>query len=248
MNEQDLILIEKYLDTSLNKDEKDLFDEKINKAPHFKEEVMFQQSIITSLKVQEKVNLKDDLRQMLKEVKNSQKLKKENVMTTYTKKMLKIAAVFALMIIATIGYLYLKPTQQEKLFHAYYEPFPEDPMTRGDKIDTYDEAMKLYGKGEYKEAIPLFQQITTENSDNLRYYLFLGNCYLNTNNIELALNSFTKVLETEDTLVKTHADWYIALCHLKANDKEKALKQLNKIKTGQGLYQKDAEALLQKLE
>jgi hypothetical protein len=63
-----------------------------------------------------------------------------------------------------------------------------------------------------------------------------------------AKQSFTKVINDDSNLFVETAEWYLALCYLKTDERDKAVKQLNIIKKEGGIYGDDAKKILRKLK
>ncbi len=63
-----------------------------------------------------------------------------------------------------------------------------------------------------------------------------------------AKQSFTKVIDNNNNLFLEDAQWYLALCYLKTDEKEKAIDQLNFIKKSESIYRDDARKILRKMK
>jgi tetratricopeptide (TPR) repeat protein len=62
-----------------------------------------------------------------------------------------------------------------------------------------------------------------------------------------AKRSFGKVIDNNNNLYIDQAEWYLALCYIKTDEREKAIQQLEKIKNEDGIYRNDAKKILRRI-
>jgi hypothetical protein len=63
-----------------------------------------------------------------------------------------------------------------------------------------------------------------------------------------AKQSFVKVINDNNNLYIETAKWYLALCYVKTNEREKAIQQLEIIKKEGGIYSNDAKKVARELK
>jgi hypothetical protein len=246
LRDNDRKLIQDYLDGSLSKEDKELFDLKM-KEKNFSEAVVFYNAVVGGIEDFHREELKNELKQSL--VNENAKTKKHRSVREYWP----LAA--AVVIIVAVGFLYMflhsGTGAAEKLFLSYYKPFPIKVTTRG-KLVTYESAgFEKYSSHDYKDAAILFEELISHNDSTVSkplVYLLLGNSYLNTGDVDKAMASFNLVMRSGDGIMAQHGKWYYALALIKTNKSKEALKVLNEITTAKSIYSKPAEEIMNKLQ
>ncbi len=69
-----------------------------------------------------------------------------------------------------------------------------------------------------------------------------------TDKFDKAIQYYTNVIKQGDNLFVEQSEWYIGLCYLNRNEKEKAIRQFRKISWKGGYYQQQSNEILKKLE
>ncbi|NAS32710.1 hypothetical protein GTQ40_17145 [Flavobacteriaceae bacterium R38] len=234
-------LIDNFLKGTLSDSERTLFDELIANDATFKEEVKLRQNL------QKVAAFEDDAatRAMLVdfEAEHHQKQKRVPV------KLWLVAASLALIISITYFTTQKSTADAQVLFTENFEPYRNvvHPIVRStEQQDLRTEAFNHYEKGEYKEALVLFEKLFKE--EKTPHYLFYkANALLRLNRPEEAIVALKAHLKTKDTLTQK-SNWYLAMAYLKLNDLENAKKNL-KIVIAQNKYNvKKAKILLTKLD
>lgn len=160
-----------------------------------------------------------------------------------------IAATF-IMIVASVTVLKLisKPSADE-IFKQYYNKYEANVVTRSESTDnsTLVTAIQLYDKGSYTAAIQKFLNIIKTDANNTAARFFLGVSYLETKNINKAVEHLTFVIAQQDSAFVEHAEWYLALCYVKNGHKKEAIALLTKISNNQNFYKLMAYDVLKKL-
>jgi len=136
-----------------------------------------------------------------------------------------------------------KPYGNEELFIKYFQPFPDYVTARNAELNKAEEAFLNYSKGEFGEAVQLFEKFDIQNED-IKFYLALS--YLGDKNVPKAVDVLAELaLEESKYLEQVH--WYLSLAYLKQNENKKAIEMLMSIKTGDYQF-KNAKQLLESLE
>jgi len=246
LKDDDRKLIQDYLDGSLSKEDKQLFDLKI-KEKNFSEAVMFYKAVVGGIEEFHREEFKNELKQHL--VKTNPKTKKNRSLREYWP----LAA--AVVIIIAVGFLYMllhtETSVTEKIFLSYYKPFPIEVSTRGKPVTHEFTGFEKYNSHDYKEAAVLFEELISRNDSTVNrplLYLLLGNSYLNTGDIAKAMASFDVVTKSDDVIMAQHGKWYYALALIKTNRSKEALDVLNQIATTTSIYSKPAKEIINKLQ
>ena len=139
-------------------------------------------------------------------------------------------------------------TKQE-IFAMYYEPYAPSFTDRSTSIEeTQQTILQYYKEEKYQAAIPLIEPLFEDESVNDEWKIESGNCYLDTENSTSAIKLFDEVANSEVYFSRDLGQWYLALAHLKNEDKAVAKPILEKLANkSSGKYSKLAKELLSKL-
>src|SRR5690606_26108155 len=88
----------------------------------------------------------------------------------------------------------------------------------------YLKARSHYSRGEYKDALELMQEVTTEEPDNAEYMLFTGQVYFARKAYDTAQRYFEDALSLDSTYID--ARFYIGRTELERGNIDEALKVL----------------------
>jgi tetratricopeptide (TPR) repeat protein len=160
------------------------------------------------------------------------------------KKTYKLLAVAASIVVA---FLIIKPlvfTNNKNLFDNYYEQ-EEIAVQRGE-TDSILNAIQFFNKKEYQQSLNLLEPITTYKKEANDLILVKGECYLNLNQYDNALQSFEQVAATS-SVYKERAVWLVAMCYLKQDKKVACKSSLNTILSTSSFYNR-AQKLMKALK
>ena len=235
--EDDLQLIERKLAGELSPPEETTFSQRLSQDTEFAEQYALGQMMIATLRDH---HLKQEMQGWSREVVGQRKRRRRQY---------GIAAAIALLLTTTAGVWYissLQPTPQA-LYETYYTVYPADPVLRGEPTVDYNQAMRLYREEQYREAIPLFEELQANDSADVWIALFLGNSYLNTGKTEAAIRYFSQVAQADDAIVRRYGQWYLALSYLKSENQVAAKEQLQQLSEQPGMFQRKAQMMLEEL-
>lgn len=242
LDKEDLILIEKYLEGSISPHEMELFNTKIQNKD-FKDELELHQNIAKSLtRVHEKklkAELKVDLGRIYKANTTSKPFKIRPIFYYW-------AATLSAILISAFIYFNVKNSARD-LFRTYYKPYPVAPMARGELGPMQPSAFERYNNGDFENAVPLFRQLIKEQKnpeDKTLFQLLLGNCLLNINQPNEAIENFDMIIRLGDTVFVQHAQWYKSLALLQMEKKDELQKILEQMKNDDSIYAQRAAGLL----
>lgn len=151
--------------------------------------------------------------------------------------------------ILVVGSLLLSCTPQpdNDLFASHFEPYKDIISKRG-AVDSVSplliEAMEHYNQESYEEAIIRFKQIKKDQPENLAVTFYMGVSCLGTEKPIQAISHFREVLKQEDIIFGPHAEWYLALSHLKAHNRSKAISLLEDINQTNPRYRSHSANIL----
>jgi TolA-binding protein len=247
-NLHDIEWIERYLDRSLNAEEKKEMEKRLTAEPDLKSKVREHQRLIQGIRYSHLQNKLEQLRTLETSLPNVTPDEKGNQRWMEINwKPLAAAAVFLLL---TISYLiYNQKADPQELYANYFEPYPNvfEPTVRGDaRVDKRTEAFNAYDRGDYKKASDGFRELVKEKSEP-GVLLLLGNSNLMLGNIEEAQNNFLTLIKDFDEL-DGQAKWYLGLSYLKQGQKEKAKLIFQELGDPEITYSKKASELLKEVK
>lgn len=236
--DDDIVLIEKYVDDILDRDDQKVFDEKLHSSPEFVQEVELRKSMLEAIRMEDKSILRQELK---KEAKN---IVLHPINQTKNRWTYAIAASIAIL----IAFSYFLLPSSSSLFHEYYVPFPESPITRSEsgEVNDYAIAMQQYSVGDFENALATLLAIDEEGFQD-EVNLYIGNCYLSLNNPEKAIDPIQKAIGSDNEQIKLQAQWYCALTYIRSGNKLQAINQLEEIASTNNTYVNKSKILIKKL-
>lgn len=159
---------------------------------------------------------------------------------------LSIAATIVLFI-SLVFVLRNNARSEKQLFQDYYAQYPATSTLRGEsKASSLEEAMKLYDRGMYLQAIDAFQSEFAKDTSNHLILIYLGNCYLKTQKWNNASETLMQVPNNSRFVYDAY--WFTALSNLREKQYEPAKELLNKLVKANSIYKKKASELLEELD
>lgn len=238
--------IEDFLDNNLIKEELDLFLKQKEKDQNFNNEIDLRHEINQSLR--DKGLL--ELRELLNKQRNDSAIRDpfHNFRTDLFKTWHLAAASFSLILVVG-GLWYIlsnKPYSTEKLVTKYYKPAHPIQQIRSVEIssgDALSEAFKHYKNNDFNSALKYFNSL--DNQITAKFYS--GVCYIELEEYNHAIESFTFVVNDKDNLFVEQADWYLGLIYLMNNQRQLAIAQFELISNGDSYYASQAEEIIKYL-
>ena len=146
---------------------------------------------------------------------------------------LKLAAAITLLIIASglIIYWLTKPPKEIRLAQEFLTHY-EDPLAQ--LSGTEDLAILYYSQHEYAKAIPVLEKLISRtnssiSNQNNRFRMFLGVSLLHEKRIPEAIPHFLKIIDHNDNIYISPAQWYLAIAYLAKEDSASAKSWLEKL-------------------
>lgn len=224
MHEEDLQLIEKYIDGELDGKALADFHARMEADVEFAQAVRMEEDIMESIELWGNKELKNKLEKIGEEEIGNAEIK--NINTRRRKFLWAAAAVLGLAVIAKFA-LHISPPSPEKLY-ADYAAHEFNFTEKGNNAKLINTAENKLAEKQYGEALPLLEKLTALDAQNNDFQLALGICHLEVNDYEKALSIFSE-LETNAPLYIGEAKWYKALVFLKKGDLGESLQLLAEI-------------------
>lgn len=227
--ENDIQLIERYLDGDLSPEELQAFEERRAADPEFAQLVQAGDLVVAGIRqAGEEETL--GLLQNIHEEEMGKKEKPQARLFTL-RRTLAVAATLALLIVA--GWFLLRPTapSSDQLFASYYQPPAFEQTRSGAATDPegadqlWTDAGQAFQTGDYETALNALNQylsLIPENATALRYKAI---CQIELQEYDAALSTLGAIKDHPDWMEE--ARWLSALIHLRQNDKQAALAQLD---------------------
>ncbi|OFX18540.1 MAG: hypothetical protein A2033_02440 [Bacteroidetes bacterium GWA2_31_9] len=242
-NEEITILIESYLDGELSEQEKLQFEQELKTNKELANDLLIHQEIRNALGDEDLI----DLREKLSIIRDDyhRKEKKKKLFTVYAS-----SSIIVIAFITTFLF-YNKSYTNDELYNMYYEHYDAETITRGEvkpTIEIFTNALRIYDKGKYAEAIKLFEQIsdTSVFYQPKEYYTALS--YMELQNFDKALNHIEPLLQNNKSSLRENIMWFSGLCYLKTNQNDKAKQQFKSLLNTSTYYQKKSSEILEKIK
>ncbi len=266
--------IDAYLNESMSKDEKLVFEKKMQTNDLLKQEVGLNKSLKTVVKdegwvLMDPKNVQKDEISSIRSYRRSdefinaqeaiessaKKFFDEKYPNKKNKNWIYYTGVVAAALLAFVVLRYTGGQDTQNLYATYsdWEQLPS-LIVQGDDDQELAKAELLFEDQKYKEAIIIFNTFITENSaeknieTNPYIFSYLGIAHLELENYQKALEYFER-LQQSGMIDYSRAYWYKALLYIKKSDIIKAKEQLRLIVANNKNYNyNEAQELLEKLE
>jgi len=239
--------IERYNAGEMSDSEKIWFLKELDGNDKLRNDVELRKRTDDVLKNQNVLSLRNKLMEIEK-----RRVAKEPFQNSKRKSYLKYAAVFTgLVIIGSIAIFSGKTTSNDEIvskFYKLYEPPANHRSAQAGINSDYAQALEFYNTHDYERAAILFSKVVESNPKDMQSTLLSGVSNFENRKYPEAKKSFGKVIDDNNNLYIDQAEWYLALCYIKTEEKEKAIKQLEKIRSEEGVYKNDAKKILRKLK
>lgn len=241
--------IERYLHEEMSPEEKVWFEKELEGNLSLKSEVNIRKQVDLVLADKDLIDLKIQLNQIHKEIYEATEQSRTIVRRIYKKVLVGTVAI-AVLSISFVYYLSNRNYSNEKLVEVYYQPAQTSINFRSADPEKgiLTEAMSLYNNKEYKKAIRLFEEILEKDNSKLGINLYSGISHMEVKEYSKANERFQNILDEKPNPFVESANWYLGLCYIMTNDRDKAYKVFDKLADQKGFYQKDAKRILKRIK
>lgn len=161
------------------------------------------------------------------------------------------AAVALVAILSAAVYLTVRPAATpEGLYSEYYSRYESPGAVRSvvsSDNTLMGNAIASYTAREYEKAIVYLEQVINSGQDDMESVFMNGMANMEVKNYPAASGSFTRVIEHNDNLYLEDASWYLGLCYMMTDNKDKAVKQFRSIASSKSRYSRQAARLVRRL-
>lgn len=237
--------IERYNAGEMNEEEEKWFRKELEGNLKLREEVALRKHTDDILKKQDILSLRQKLAAIEKE-------REKKISPKKSPAYLKYAAVLAVLVaIGSVAVFSGKNLSTEEIFTKYYTQYAPPTVQRAGTSVTNDDfalAIEYYNTHDYEKAAGLFNKVLKSNPGDMQSMLLKGISNFEFNRYPEAKQSFTNVISDNNNLFIETAKWYLALCYIRTDEREKALQQLEAIKNEGSIYKDDARKIIKKLK
>jgi len=242
--------IEKYLEGNMDSKELKWFRSEISSNPDLAREIQLNKEVSKALNEKEVIDLRERL-ENIHETISADSIPYERRFIRNKVLWASVASVAVLITLSLMAYfLMFRTYSNEKLFNRYYEKYEVSSLVRSgnsDPNDIFSQAMSMYNKKEYINAVILFEKVLAIDSLNMTANMSLGISKIETSNPDDAKRPFERIIDHNDNLYVEQAEWYLALCYLVTNNTTRAKDLFEKINNNKSYNNKEAREILQNL-
>jgi len=250
--EDNLQLMDNYLQGNLDKEGLKSFDNKLKQEPTFESEFRDMRAIQVGAKASARLSTLANLESLESSIKE-----RETIKIKYTmKKLVTVAA--SLILIATVGYFTVfnktSITSGPNIYNEFYTSYNnyESTTERGGDaavlLTLKDKAYSAYDSKDFIQSAALFSELLKTDKTAANYF------YAGISNIEIgdhtsATTNLNSVTNNYEDLI-AQSQWYLALNLLKENSetsKDEAMASLVDLALGESSFKLDAEKVLVKM-
>lgn len=239
--------IERYNAGEMSEDEIKWFNKELAGNEKLRQEVNLRKSTDELLKKQDIISLRQKLAAIEKSREKKIPVGKKKKSPVY----LKYAAVIAVMVtIGTISIVSNKNLSSDEIFSKFYKEYTPPTVQRTGTSVTNEDftlALEFYNTHDYEKAASLFSKVLKNNPGDMQSVLLKGVSNFEYKKYPEAKQSFINVISDNNNLFIETAKWYLALCYVKTDEREKAIQHLEAIKNEGGIYEDAAKKIIRKL-
>jgi len=239
--------VDRYLEGVMNSPERIWFEKELDGNPELQREIDLQRKLNVVIADKELIALQQQMNAIHRRTYGSiiRGLHVSKSVRNIVSMTAGIAAVFT--IVAVILVKTLSISSSDKIYAQYYKPASINMSFRSSgNVQDNDirSAMTLYDSKKYDAAIQLFEKILKEDDSRIGLNLYSGISHMEINQYAEANARFKKIIDQKSNAFIESAQWYLGLCYLRTNDKEKAKEVFAGIAHSGGYYKKDAGRIL----
>lgn len=239
--------IEQFLANEMAPAERAAFKNELRFNKDLAQELQLAQSIDSAISRDDIIDLRQKL---IAAINASRTTKTEVPVVNMNSRKWWYAAASLLALCALSATLYFQTSRNispDSLFSEYYTSENVVDLTRGD--ENIVEAVIKFQQKDYSTASKLFKHILDKDNSNIAVWFYYGIANIETKNYDNSIKAFNTIIKQNDNLYIEHAEWYLGLCYLKNNQKDKAIDQFVAVASNpDNFHQQEAKNILDKLQ
>ncbi len=242
-------LISKYLEGELDPLTSARFEADLKNDPDLQTEMELYVEVEEALSDTETL----DLRSQLKELHEELIPEFERASSKTARQVIRIGVAASILLIFSLGSASLikQGSSNQRLLNKFYTPYDMTMVNRSGNSEInllMHNALTLYENKDYKKAVSIFEQLLEQDPSQMATRLYSGISYFEIKEYNKASNSFDLIIKHQDNLYVEQAEWYMGFCLIMKDEKEKAIRQFEKIVNDGGYYSEKAKEIVNKLK
>ncbi|MCE1198495.1 MAG: hypothetical protein LWW85_05955 [Marinilabiliales bacterium] len=243
--------IDGYIHDDLDEMEIADFEEELFANSGLKADLAFHKELDTALSETDVMALRNNLQQIARTEQNrsSEKL---GISPPAKKKIYWYAAAsVVVLLLAFATLLKQKEVNPDQLYASYYQPYAGPTFvarSAASPTSFLNKALKEIQNKNYPGALALLEKAKPEDQEGFAVNFYSGVAYQELGKYQMAINSFEAVVNQGDNLLIEQSEWYIGLCYLRTEERDKAISQFRSIVSRNGYYSNKSARLLKYLE
>ncbi|MCX6221858.1 MAG: hypothetical protein NTZ69_12825 [Bacteroidia bacterium] len=243
--------IDSYLNEELDEDASALFEDELIYNSGLSSDLNFHRDVDKAISETDVMALRENLRNISRE-QHDQANEKLGIASPKTKNLYWYAAasVIVLMVVFT-SLMRSKNYSSQQLYANYYQPYKSGESVSRSASGSYsclNTALREISQGKYQEALKSMSVVPIKEKDGYSINFYSGVAYQELGEYKQAIGSFSEVVHHGDNLLVEQSEWYIGLCYLRVDERQKALEQFRLIASRKGFYGEQSSKLLKQLE
>ncbi len=243
--------IDSYLNEELDEDTLALFEDELIYNSGLADDINFHREVDKAISETDIMAMRENLRNISRE-QHDQANEKRGIATPKTKNLFWYAAasVIVLMVVFT-SLMRSRSYSSQQLYANYYQPYKSGESVSRSASGSYNSlnvALKEINQGKYQEALESMSMVPAKERDGYSINFYSGVAYQELGEYNHAIGSFSEVVKHGDNLLVEQSEWYIGLCYLRIDERQKALDQFRLIASRNGFYGEQSSKLLKQLE
>jgi hypothetical protein len=243
--------IDNYMNGELDEDALALFEDELIYNSGLSADINFHRDVDEAVSETDVMALRENLRNISRE-QHDQANEKRGIATPKTKNLFWYAAasVIVLMVVFT-SLMRSRSYSSQQLYANYYQPYKSGESVSRSALGSYNglnTALQEINQGKYQEALESMSMIPAKERDGYSINFYSGVAYQELGEYNRAIGAFSEVVHHGDNLLVEQSEWYIGLCYLRIDERQKALEQFRLIAYRKGFYGEQSNELLKQLE
>jgi tetratricopeptide (TPR) repeat protein len=237
--------IERYIASEMDQSEKKWFEMELEGNASLQKELTLRRRADAAL-------IRHDILDLRNKLAAIEKQRREKIVASGTKKTAGLRFAAAIAALLLLGGAYLLTTghqSSEKIYSKNFVAYQPSPIARSGelKLSDFETARDFYNSNNYVQAASLLKSYLQLKPQSMEAKLLYGVSEMENNNFQAAKGAFRSIIVNSDNLYIDKAQWYLALCYIRTNEKEEALNQLMSIINSNSIYRDKARKITKKI-
>lgn len=243
--------IENYLNDDLDELDLAMFDDEYVNNPQLVADLAFHRDVDKAVAEKDVMELRAKLKGIAQE-QNERESEKLGLLTPHRSKVFWYSAASVIVLMLVFGSLIRNRNySNQAIYAAYYQPYKggeSGSRSTTSGVSGLNYALREMDQGNYPTALKWLESTSPTDQDGYSINFYSGVIYQETGEYNNAISSFSKVVHHGDNLLVEQSEWYIGLCYLRLDEREKALAQFKAIIGREGFYKDQSKKIIKQLE